>query len=285
MVSACLLGENCKYNGGNNRSEEVLSFLQDQEVIPVCPEVLGGLSTPRIPCEIVEGKVTNRDGETKDAEFRKGAQIALEKALSKQADFAILQSRSPSCGVKQIYDGTFSGTLKDGSGVFATLLKEKGIPMVDAENLIKGKTKPRIVNQSIALIPYYPWEEATLPWYQDPVLVKQVDNKDELYTPEKLNRMYTWLNEHGNLWYIVYHGHLAGDISIGDNGEIGLAIAPEYQNKHIGRRCVAELLTVAREKGLPIVKAQVYSFNEQSRKMFLSAGFVQMKEDWLICEV
>ena len=135
LVSGCLLGENCKYNGGNNYSEKVAEYIKGHEVISVCPECLGGLSTPRIPAEIVDGVVTNREGQVVDEEFRKGAQIALEIARKEQIDVAILQSRSPSCGSKQIYDGTFSGVKVDGQGVFAKLLKEQGFHMIDVEDL------------------------------------------------------------------------------------------------------------------------------------------------------
>lgn len=135
MVSACLLGENCKYNGGNNRSEKVFKYIEGHEVISVCPECLGGLPTPRVPAEIVDGAVINKAGENVDAEFRKGARMVLEIACKEQIDLAILQSRSPSCGVKQIYDGTFSGKRIDGQGVFASLLKKNGFKMIDVEDL------------------------------------------------------------------------------------------------------------------------------------------------------
>lgn len=135
MVSGCLLGENCKYNGGNNYSKKVAEYIKGHEVISVCPECMGGLPTPRIPAEIVDGVVTNREGQVVDEEFRRGAQIALEIARKEQIDVAILQSRSPSCGSKQIYDGTFSGVKVDGQGVFAKLLKEHGFHMIDVEDL------------------------------------------------------------------------------------------------------------------------------------------------------
>ena len=134
-VSACLLGENCKYNGGNNYSEKVAEYIKGHEVISVCPECMGGLPTPRIPAEIVDGVVTNREGQVVDEEFRRGAKIALEIARKEQIDVAILQSRSPSCGSKQIYDGSFSGVKVDGQGVFAKLLKEHGFHMIDVEDL------------------------------------------------------------------------------------------------------------------------------------------------------
>ena len=135
MVSACLLGEDCKYNGGNNRNEELIRLLSGHTVIPVCPEVLGGLPVPRVPAEIVGGVVTNREGESVDEAFRKGAASALEIAMREQPDRIILQSRSPSCGVKQIYDGTFSGKLVPGMGVFAEMAKKAGFRVVDVEDL------------------------------------------------------------------------------------------------------------------------------------------------------
>lgn len=139
LVSACLLGKNCKYNGGNNLNQGVLDFIEGHEVIGVCPEQLGGLSTPRLPAEIVDGVVTNKEGVSVDAEFRKGAQTALAAALEKKVDLAILQSRSPSCGVKEIYDGSFSGKKVKGQGVFARLLTKYGIKVLDAEDIAEHK--------------------------------------------------------------------------------------------------------------------------------------------------
>lgn len=139
LVSACLLGKKCKYNGGNNLNQGVLDFVEGHEVIGVCPEQLGGLSTPRLPAEIVAGVVTNKEGVSVDNEFRKGAQAALTIALENKADLAILQSRSPSCGVKEIYDGSFSGKKIKGQGVFAKLLAKHGIKVLDAEDVGERK--------------------------------------------------------------------------------------------------------------------------------------------------
>ena len=135
IVSACLLGENCKYNGGNNRNERVLHYVQGHEVIPVCPEVLGGLSCPRKPVEWHEGRVLTRDGDDYTDNFRQGVQRVLEIIGGRQIDLAILQSRSPTCGVNQIYDGTFTGTRITGMGLLARTLQEIGIPLMDAEDV------------------------------------------------------------------------------------------------------------------------------------------------------
>jgi len=135
IVSACLAGENCKYSGGNNRNEKVLQLMADNEVIALCPEQIGGLPTPRVPAEICNNVVTAKDGRIVDREFRAGAAKCLEIARREQPDMIVLQSRSPSCGVKQRYDGTFSGKLVEGAGVTAQLLMEHGFLCVDVEDL------------------------------------------------------------------------------------------------------------------------------------------------------
>ena len=134
-VSACLLGTNCKYNDGNNYSEKVIEYIKGHEVVSVCPEVLGGLPTPRESAEIVNGKVSHKDGTSVDKEFRRGAETAMEIIKEQQADFVILQSRSPSCGVNTIYDGSFSGKIISGQGVFANLLQKNGIKVIDIADL------------------------------------------------------------------------------------------------------------------------------------------------------
>ena len=130
LVSACLLGVNCKYNGGNNYSKEVDEFLKDYEIIPVCPEIMGGLPTPRIPSEKQGEKVVARDGRDLTKEFEKGAKECLFLAQKYGVKKALLKAHSPSCGNGKIYDGTFSGKIVDGDGVTAKLLKENGIEII-----------------------------------------------------------------------------------------------------------------------------------------------------------
>ena len=132
-VSACLLGRNCKYSGGNNRSQKVLDYIEGHDVIPVCPEVTGGLPVPRIPVELKNGKAINRDGEDVTAFFRKGVEKEMQKL--QDIDLVILQPRSPSCGCKQIYDGSFTKTLIEGKGMFAQALADAGIPMMDGDDV------------------------------------------------------------------------------------------------------------------------------------------------------
>lgn len=135
FVSACLIGENCKYNGGNNYSEAVKKYVEGHEVISMCPEVEGGLPIPRTPAEIVKGVVTNRDGVSVDKEFRVGADKILDVLLEEKVELAILQSRSPSCGIGRIYDGSFTKTLTNGNGIFADLLVKHGIKVIDVEKI------------------------------------------------------------------------------------------------------------------------------------------------------
>jgi uncharacterized protein YbbK (DUF523 family) len=133
MVSACLLGRNCKYNGGNNLDEKVVAFVKEHEVIPVCPEAAAGLGIPRVPMEIVDGVLINKEGIVVDEPVRRA--VAEIVAENRDVELAILKSRSPTCGVKQVYDGTFSGVLVDGSGTLAHALKEAGIRVLDAEDI------------------------------------------------------------------------------------------------------------------------------------------------------
>ena len=138
----------------------------------------------------------------------------------------------------------------------------------------------RIVDEEIRLIPFFPNEEAALAWYQDPEVCRQVDNIDHVYTPELLERMYRYLITHGDCYYIEYRGRLVGDVSLRDTGEISIVVCKEFQNRHIGRKCISNMLALAREKGFSEVKANIYSFNTQSRKTFEAVGFRRVSEEW-----
>lgn len=134
LVSACAMGCNCKYNGKNNRNEAVIEYLKGKEIISICPEVLANMPTPRPCAEIVDGVVMDDKGDNVDAEYKNAAVLALEKIKDEQIDLAILQSRSPTCGVNQVYDGTFTGKLIPGQGFFAKALMEKGYNVKDTED-------------------------------------------------------------------------------------------------------------------------------------------------------
>lgn len=125
-VSACLVGENTKYDGRNNYNQDVIEFLKDKEYIVICPEVAGGLPTPRIPSEQLNNKVINQIGEDVSKQFTDGANKSLSLLKQNGVQALILKERSPSCGYKKVYDGTFSKTLIDGNGVFAKLAIENG---------------------------------------------------------------------------------------------------------------------------------------------------------------
>ncbi|MCK4261325.1 MAG: DUF523 domain-containing protein [Halanaerobiales bacterium] len=145
LVSACLVGVNCRYNGEGNNHPDVLAYLKDKQWIPICPEQLGGLPTPRSPAEITNGdgadvlskeaSVVTQDGLDVSESFIRGAEETLHIAQLSRATEAILKERSPSCGSCQIYDGSFEGKKKLGSGVTATLLKLHGIQVRSEEDL------------------------------------------------------------------------------------------------------------------------------------------------------
>ncbi len=135
------------------------------------------------------------------------------------------------------------------------------------------KMEKRIIDGKTVLVPYYPDYDTALEWYQDPQLCKQVDNIDYVYSLDRLKRMYEYLSSHGDCYYIQYDGVLIGDISLTEDGEISVVIRGEYQNRHIGRRCVENILELAKEKKMSEVKAHIYPFNEQSRNMFTALGF------------
>lgn len=135
LVSSCLMGENCKYNGGNNRNDELIGLLKDHNIISVCPEVLGGLSAPRPPAEIINGRVMDKNGNDLTEAFRKGAKEVVDAAIKYDCAAAVMKSRSPSCGKDVIYDGSFSGKLINGDGVTAQALSDAGIPVFTEEDV------------------------------------------------------------------------------------------------------------------------------------------------------
>ncbi len=131
LISACLCGEKCRYDGRDNLLKNFEVITQNFLIIPVCPEVLGGLETPRSPSEISGGRVITRCGKDVTDEYMRGAHLALKAALESKAQYALMKAKSPSCGCGKIYDGTFSGTLTVGDGITVRLLKENGIRVFD----------------------------------------------------------------------------------------------------------------------------------------------------------
>lgn len=137
LVSHCFLGEPCRYDGASRLDKQVLALHRaGHNLIPVCPEVLGGLDVPRSPAELQpDGRVLTRDGEDVTAAYRAGAERALELAREHGCTVAVLKARSPSCGSGEVYDGTFSHTVTPGWGVTARLLADNGIEVMDEEHL------------------------------------------------------------------------------------------------------------------------------------------------------
>lgn len=135
LVSACLLGQNVKYNGGNNDNPTVHAFLKGKRIIPVCPEVLSGMPVPRPPVEIYEGRVVNEKGADLTAVYQKGVDKVIQQLTKESVDLAILKARSPTCGNREIYDGTFSHYLIPGQGLLAAALTKLGIPVLNEKDI------------------------------------------------------------------------------------------------------------------------------------------------------
>jgi uncharacterized protein YbbK (DUF523 family) len=135
LCSACLLDIECRYDGKSKTDKKVLELAKKEELIPVCPEQLGGLPTPREPSEIKDGKVVTKNGKDFTENFIKGAEETYKIAKMNNIKEAIFKQKSPSCGCGQIYDGSFSGGLKKGDGITTEFLKKRGIKVISEEEL------------------------------------------------------------------------------------------------------------------------------------------------------
>ena len=135
LVSACLLGVACRYDGCSRPDQRIINLAQEHTLIPVCPEQLGGLPTPRIPSEYDGQAVCNRAGQDVTEQFRRGAEESVRLAKLLNADLAILKDKSPSCGVGMRYSGRFDGTLEEGDGMTAEMLKKSGISVISCTEI------------------------------------------------------------------------------------------------------------------------------------------------------
>ena len=307
MVSACLAGENCKYNGGNNRNEKILQLMADNEVVTVCPEQMGGLPTPRVPAEICDGVVTAKDGRIVDAEFREGAAKCLEIALTQQPDLIILQSRSPSCGVKERYDGSFSGKLTKGAGVTAQLLMEKGFRVIDVEDLIgiyrgvlirrmgsgetvqrsetepgSGETVPgsgesKLPRDETDLLKEFLYEaifipEGVTPPERDIVLLPELRIYYEDFGSGRADNCLVAEKDGrviGAVWTRIMndYGHVDDETP-----SFAISLIPEYRGKGIGTELLNDMLSLLKEQGYEQASLAVQKANYAVR-MYEKAGF------------
>ena len=271
MVSACLAGENCKYNGGNNRNGKVLRLMDANEVLTVCPEQMGGLPTPRVPSEIRDGVVTAKDGRNVDAQFRAGAAKCLEIAKKEQPDLIVLQSRSPSCGVKQRYDGTFSGKLVDRAGVAAQLLMENGFRCVDVEDLIEVHDYVLIRKLSvgeIGLLKDFLYEAIFIPEGVEP------PPRDIVEQPE-LRIYYEYFGRGAADHCLVAEadGHVVGAVwtrIMDDYGHVddetpsfAISLIPEYRGKGIGTRLMRNMLNLLKVRMYKKVGFEIIDENDE----------------------
>ena len=280
MVSACLAGENCKYNGGNNRNVKILQLMKENEVITVCPEQMGGLPTPRVPSEIKNGIVTARDGRIVDQEFRAGAAKCLEIAGYEQPDLIVLQSRSPSCGVKHRYDGTFTGTLTKGAGVTAELLMENGFRCLDVEDLAGIHNSiiiRRLLPEETGLLKDFLYEAIFIPEgvkppdrniVESPELRVYYDGfgsgrADHCLVAETGGRAV------GAVWTRIMndYGHIDDETP-----SFAVSLVPEYRRKGIGTRLMREMLSLLKSRGFLQASLAVQKANYAVR-MYQNLGF------------
>ena len=286
MVSACLAGENCKYNGGNNCSEKVLRLMDANKVLTVCPEQMGGLPTPRIPAEIREGVVTAKDGRIVDTQFRAGAAKCLEIAKREQPDLIVLQSRSPSCGVKQRYDGTFTGTLVNGAGVTAQLLMDNGFRCVDVEDLVEvhyGVLIRKLCTEEAGLLKDFLYEAIFIPEGVEP------PPRDIVERPE-LRVYYEYFGRGAADHCLVAEadGHVVGAVwtrIMKDYGHVddetpsfAISLIPEYRGKGIGTRLMLNMLKLLKEQGFKQASLAVQKANYAVR-MYKKVGFEIIDEN------
>ena len=286
MVSACLAGENCKYNGGNNRSEKVLQLLYGNDVIKVCPEQMGGLPTPRVPSEIRAGVVTAKDGRNVDAQFRAGAKKCLATALREKPELIILQSRSPSCGVKQRYDGTFTGTLTDGAGVTAQLLMENGFRCIDVEDLAdihNGVLIRKLRAGETALLKDFLYEAIFIPEGVEPPARDIVEQPELKLYYEDFGRGSA---DHclvaeaegdvvGAVWTRIMndYGHVDDDTP-----SFAISLLPKYRGLGIGTRLMKDMLALLKEQGFRRASLAVQKANYAVR-MYKNVGFEIVDEN------
>ena len=280
MVSACLAGINCKYNGGNNRNEKVRQLMEDNEVTTVCPEQMGGLPTPRVPSEIKGGVVMMKDGHIVDAEFRAGAAKCLEIARIKQPDLIVLQSRSPSCGVNQRYDGTFTGTLVGGAGVTAQLLIENGFRCVDVEDVIEihdGIMIRKLRAEEAPLLKDFLYEAIFIPEGIEPPAIDIVERAelrvyyddfgsgraDHCLVAEAAGQVV------GAVWTRIMndYGHVDAETP-----SFAISLLPEYRGRGIGTRLMREMLSLLKENGYRQASLAVQKANYAVR-MYKNIGF------------
>ena len=286
MVSACLAGENCKYNGGNNRNEKILQLMAENEVVKVCPEQMGGLPTPRVPAEICGGIVTAKDGRIVDAEFRAGAAKCLETAVKEQPDLIILQSRSPSCGVKERYDGSFSGKLTKGAGVTAQLLMENDFRVIDVEDLIeiyRGVLIRKLRRDETELLKEFLYEAIFIPEgiqppersiIELPELAIYYENfgkglADNCLVAEDDGKVV------GAVWTRIMndYGHVDDDTP-----SFAISLYKEYRGKGIGTELMRRMLGLLKEQGYKKASLAVQKANYAVR-MYAAVGFRTVDEN------
>ena len=280
VVSACLLGRNCKYNGGNNLDPRVAAFVEARDVIPVCPEACLGM--PRIPMEIVDGVLINREGTVVDETVRGQVAQILDRLKEEQIECCILKSRSPTCGVKQVYDGTFSGRLVDGMGVLAQALQAAGYLVIDAEELTEffftaGAVKVKPLSQADEL--------QVIRLLTDPKVTRFYmvpDFPDEEAVRALFRRLLSL--SRGRQRYVagIYlNGECIGILNEtdrqGDEIELGIAIRSEFHGRGYGTAVLDGGAEFFLAKGFTQVLAGAFVENKASIRAIEKCGMTRLE--------
>lgn len=288
LISACLLGRNCKYSGGSNYHPLTAALRQRYELVPVCPECMGGLPIPHDPAERVGDKVLSRTGADVTAQFQRGAKLALRRAQQTGTALALLKERSPSCGYGAIYDGTFSGTVVPGSGVAAELLAKNGVTIYGEsriEELLKDAGKESFTLRRahlgdetvLAFIQTEAWKAAFQDILSPEVLARYSDrgHAEDMYKTILYRELaqVTLASAAGQPCGIASWSQNRDDLGPEVAELICIHVLPGQWHKGCGSALMDHLLTEMRTSGYIQAALWVFSANTRAIGLYEKCGF------------
>ncbi len=288
LISACLLGRNCKYSGGNNYHPLTEALRQRYELVPVCPECMGGLPIPHDPAERVGDKVLSRTGADVTAQFQRGAELTLRRAQQTGTALALLKERSPSCGYGAIYDGTFSGTVVPGSGVAAELLAKNGVTIYGEsriEELLKDAGKESFTLRRaclgdetvLAFIQTEAWKAAFQDILSPEVLARYSDrgHAEDMYKTILCRELaqVTLASAAGQPCGIASWSQNRDDLGPEVAELICIHVLPGQWHKGCGSALMDHLLTEMRADGYIQAALWVFSANPRAIGLYEKCGF------------
>ena len=297
LVSACLLGHSCRYDGKSRPCQDVIDLIKGQDVIPICPEQLGGLSSPRPPCEIDTTcpvlRVLDNEGNELTDRFIRGSQRTLEIAREQQCTLAILKAKSPSCSGSYVYDGSFTRTLTPGSGVTTRLLRSQGIRVIDEERAAgctealfasSSETTPTLKTDRLVLRPItHDDAKSIYQYYKKPAV-----GFHEGWAPHRtIDDTYTFIDRiaSGPHVFGIFQGRSGQAMgSVGlvkdafrrntDCLMLGFALGEPWWGQGFATEAALEVIRYGFEDlGLSLITCNHYLFNTQSKRVIEKCGF------------